>query len=216
MADDPNVQAGMKGFGVESTADFTREMRRWATEYHEAYRIALQKPRWADKTPQDVPNLELIHTMLGPDAQYVCLFRNPLDVFHSLYRRGWKFSLDRHEDPVISVALYVTEMTASLQQFARLHDVFVLHYEDLTAEPESTLRPMFDYLHEQWDPGVLEFYRYDHNWGVEDPVVQGSRSIMKNSGNWRSMRRSELDKAVEILRPVMQASRYEFPPESVT
>jgi hypothetical protein len=72
-----------------------------------------------------------------------------------------------------------------MKDFLSTHpdDCLLVRYESLTEQPEETLRPLFDWLAEPWEPEVLDYNRKPHHKGYEDPDVRRRTDIVANSGN---------------------------------
>ncbi|HEX4849128.1 MAG TPA: hypothetical protein VFV30_13370, partial [Novosphingobium sp.] len=62
-------------------------------------------------------------------------------------------------------------------------------YCELCVAPEAVLRLALEGLGLglEFDPAMLDFADKDHNFGLEDPVVRGTRTITANSGAWRGL-----------------------------
>ena len=45
---------------------------------------------------------------------------------------------------------------------------------------------MFDFLGEPWEPAVLEYDRFEHHRGMEDPDVHRRTRIEPNSSRYRA------------------------------
>ena len=108
------------------------------------------KQRWSDKTPWQSPAAvwELI-----PDAQVVHIVRDPRDVVASSAQAPWI------EDRPLELARAWTRFNTSAAQQgaaagpARYHRI---RYEDLVADPGSVLRMVCAFLHEDFDPAMLD------------------------------------------------------------
>ena len=116
-------------------------------------RLFLQKRgnpqgRWFDKTPQHVYGMLLISQMF-PEARFIHIYRNPLNVVASLFE-GKVVSL-----PDMSAATsYWVEAMAIVTEYrtlgggARLLEV---SYEDFTSEPEREVRKILEFIGEAPD-----------------------------------------------------------------
>jgi hypothetical protein len=51
----------------------------------------------------------------------------------------------------------------------------------------------------EFDPGMLDFADKDHNFGLEDPVIRGTKSITLNTGAWRSLTPVQRARIVETF-----------------
>lgn len=209
MLRDRETFAGFSGLGYQSREDCVNQIRVWASRYHEAYRISQNKGRWADKTPQYSHILPELKEIYGPEARFVFIIRNPLDVIYSIYSRGWDF-LEEGGDLLASSAEYVTDtLKAQLDFLNQNRDVCLeIRYEDLIREPEVQLRRTFEFLGEPWDSRVLEYHRYDHNFGVEDPVVRGAVGFIDNTGNWKALGEQQLQKVLSIAGGYVETLGY--------
>jgi hypothetical protein len=222
MIGDPRFKLGFEGLGFGGALGLgdrglvLKEIRKWSSMYHEAYRVARGKARWADKTPDYVRILPELEEIFGPDAQYVMIFRHPLETVCSSYARGWRLSWD-DPDLLVSNAKYLVENAERQLAFARQFPCrcFRLYYEDLVQNPEQTLRAVFNFLGEPWEPAVLEYDRLEHNFGAEDPVAWGMRGFNLNWGSFRALKTQQLETVVPILRDVSAQLGYSLEDLSV-
>lgn len=209
MATDPEVLVGLENLGF-----FGDEARKGiassASYFHEAYRTAKGKARWADKTPQYVFSLDNIGNIFGDKAQFVFIFRNPLDVAYSIWKRGWRFG-DYSADALENTCLYVADAITRQREFlARNRQAcHTIKYEDLVNRPAKVLQELCDFLHEKWDPNMLTFYDHHHDLGTEDPIVRGTRGFVQSSDNWRAWSKEQQTVALSILGPSMLELGYD-------
>lgn len=203
MLRDPQTFDGFAGMGYLDRASVIDNLRTWASRYHETYRKARNKRRWADKTPQYIEILPELEELYGPQCQYVMIFRHPLDTIHSLFRRGWTFG-SYHPNQLINTALYVAKALDGQLRFmiGCGERCFKLYYEELIIEPEGTLRELFAFLHEPWEASVLDYQKFEHNFGTEDPVVRGAQGFHRNFGNWKSLSEDKLASIMPIVEEV--------------
>jgi hypothetical protein len=184
-------------------------LRRGASYFHEAYRRAKGKPRWADKTPQYTEHLETLFTLFGPQARFVLIFRHPMDVAFSIWNRGWELAPPTG-DRVADACRYVLVSGQSQLGFRRRHPeaCWVMHYDRLVRHPERTLRRLCDFLGEPWDAAMLEHHRAAHDFGCEDPIARGRGGFHGSYDNWRQWSPEVTRRAAEILRPLMEKLGY--------
>lgn len=209
MAEDPDVRAGLVGLGCPPEEQ-PALLRAWATELHEAHRIAQGKARWADKTPQHHTILPGLRALLGPGAQVVVITRHPLDVVHSIASRGWRLA-ELDDDLLTNTALYVARGMERIQAFEAVDPgCHRLAYEDLVTEPETTLRALLGFLDEPWDPTVLEHHRHDHGFGTEDVIVRGTAGFVRNTGTWRALAPADVARIVPLLAEPAAAWGYDL------
>lgn len=141
-----------------------REVRQTLSGLFSRFAQGQGKKVWCDKTPYNLKYLEQLEWAF-PDARYICLHRNALDVVHSC--------LDLPEQEFLWWALpYVikhqrnlaaafldswVEKTGTLLAFESQNPrTFRLRYEDLVADPPKTLVPLFQFLGLEWDPSILD------------------------------------------------------------
>ena len=167
---------------------------------YEAYARRLGKQRWGDQTPSYVVHMERILEMF-PTGQFVHVIRDARDValswrkleehrHHSWWRIGntWRW--------------YVTAGRAAGRRLGPgiYHEVF---YEELTREPEASLRRICGFLDEDFEPAMLEFHRQapehiprrmaeTHHRKLVSPILS------RNSGKWRAQMSRWERLAVEI------------------
>lgn len=207
MLDDDLARAGYAAFGYcleEMRVDLVRK----ATSLHEAYRIATGKRIWADKTPQYAQHLPALDRLFAGKARFVLVLRHPGDVVHSIYQRGWRFNdlADRFES---ALAHTQASIAAMLAFEARDPERCVrLVYADLCADPHGALDVALSRLGLPFDPEMLDFAAKDHNFGLEDPVVRGTRSIRLRAGAWRSLTETQQARIVEVFGPHVQHDGY--------
>ena len=122
------------------------------------YAAARGKIRWADKSPRYALSMEFI-TRVFPDAQVVHVIRDGRDVAVSHRKRFGYWS------SVKSSVKWPRYIAAARAAGAKLppDQYLELRYEDLVTDGEATLRRLFDFLDEPWEPAVLEFDKKEHD-----------------------------------------------------
>jgi hypothetical protein len=173
---DPPVRAGRAGaaaFRAALAAPF------------EAYAALHGKPRWADKTPYYVGELDLVKAVF-PDARIVNLVRDGRDVALSLLRvpfgpsnvwaaaRQWRAAVDAGD--------------AAEARYGR--DVLTIRYEDLVSDPEPVVRRVCTFCEIAYRPEMLaiedaaagKLAAGQEGWFAELFAGIGTRSV----GKWRT------------------------------
>ncbi len=208
MLQNKEVLLGLENLGF-SGAEVTKAMRKSAAYFHEAYRRAKGKSRWADKTPQYVFHLNELFELFGQGAKFVFVFRHPLDVACSLWGRGWVF-WDESGDRLGDVCRYVKDSMARQMDFLRQNPdkCFVVYYDALVERPESELRALMEFLAEPWDPVLLRHHEMHHDFGIEDPISRGTRGFNGSYMNWKSWTNDQLVKATGILEETISDMGY--------
>lgn len=209
LAQDPNAKVGMESMGI-SDADAISAIKQHASFFHNSYRIAKNKRRWADKTPQYVYCLDGIDRIFGRTALYVWVTRNPLDVAYSIWSRGWNlknFGGDRLSD----VCLFVKESWQKQRAFFESLDrdrYMVLRYEQLATSPEPVVRSLMEFLGEHFEDQILRFWEMPHDFGTEDPVVRGTKRFQISAGTWKGWDDASQARAINLLQDVLDDSGY--------
>jgi hypothetical protein len=186
---DRSAMAGLDSMGY-GRAQVVASLSAFVRAFFDGYARAAGKTRWADKTPNYVACLPELWELFGPEARFVLLVRNGLDVAYSLSDPHRHFpAIDEHVRAAdgsapVGAARFWSDQNELMEAFRRGHReaCFRLKYEELTTRPEETLRPMFEFLGEQWEPAVLDYGRFEHHSGFEDPDVKRRRGIEPNSG----------------------------------
>ena len=118
------------------------------------------KPRWGDKRPSLVLNLDAVFAMF-PDAQYVNIVRDPRAVLASIRRvgrqqgwggRGLAAGADKWERSIRAAERWRGRLRAD-----QFHE---LRYEDLVADPEAVLGRLVGFL--ELDPAGLDAMLHHH------------------------------------------------------
>jgi hypothetical protein len=127
----------------------------------EAYAEKADKPRWGDKTPMYMRHLALLERLF-PDAQYVHLIRDGRDAASSFLRmpegtftRTWA-----HPETAAEFAcLWRIEVEAA-RELGRLVGparYFEARYEELVADPETTVRAICSFADLPFRQAMLDY-----------------------------------------------------------
>ena len=141
--------------------------------------------RVTDKRPDNLYHLPLIAKAI-PDARFIITERDWRDTLISVYgtrlhpQHGYAtspLSIKTQLEQCSSLATHWQAMAPDrVRRFA---------YEDLVAKPESTMRALFEWLGESWEPECLEFHRLTNPvltasvWQVREPLST------TRQGRWR-------------------------------
>ena len=184
MLKDESARSGFAGILAPDDIDPT--VLRHAFSFHEAYRIANDKPRWADKTPSYVDYLPELERWAPKRTQFIVIKRDPYDIAISIFDRNW-FAGHHVDDPLANAALFVKEKLAKIQAFVARGRTHVVDYEALVREPEASARAITDYLNEDYDARMITPWASAHNFGTEDPIARSSKRFEASVGNWRRL-----------------------------
>lgn len=199
--------------GTTSRAERNRrvneEVRRMVSRLMDTYARGKGKRLWCEKTPGNLAHLDVLKGVF-PDAKFICLHRNCMDVVHSClgmekmglpvemsyYTRNIPTSFTNH---VCVFADSWADKTEKLLRFERENpeQCFRMKYESLVADPEGALGPMFDFIGVGWDPALLDaVFTSQHDPGPGDRKVMYSKKVQKNVGGGSSVPRDMLTEAL--------------------
>jgi LPS sulfotransferase NodH len=145
------VERSMKEMGLDQTR---LEYLLWDRVLHREL-SASGKPRLVTKTPNDVFIADRIMEC-WPDAKLVFLLRHPAAIVRS--RQDYQGEGADEEKNVDLIQRYCEALEAA----RRRYDGVTIRYEDLTADPEPTLRRVCEHLGVPFEPAMLEYGEQDH------------------------------------------------------
>lgn len=197
------------------------ETRRIVDELMERYVRAKGKQMWCEKTTENLQYLRVLYDVF-PDARYICLYRNCMDVVHSSIecsRLGFipelaPYVQKRPDNIVAAMVDSWFEKTSVLLEFEQAHaeQCFRIKYETLVTEPSQTLSAMFAALELKWDESLLnEVFSTHHDQGSGDRKVQFTKKINTDSiGRGSTISRSYIpDDLLEKMNGLL--ARLDYP-----
>jgi len=119
----------------------------------QAYAHRFGKPRWGDKRPAYLTNVDMIRRLF-PAAQLVTIVRDGRDCAASLREMPWQ----RRKDIASLAAQWAYNVDCGRRAARRLpaDSYHELRYEDLVADPAATLGRLCDFLGERFEPAMTE------------------------------------------------------------
>lgn len=184
--------------GMVGEAQVDNVIRSAAFQFHDAFRAAEAKPRWADKTPEYLARLEALRKLAPAGTQYVAILRDPFDICHSIYSRNW--FIEKHSPEILeNTLIFLRRALNDLCDFVDSGVPFVLRYEDLTRDPQGELRKLCTFLNEPWDEAMLSPWDSQQNFGIEDPIARGSFGFNPSIGNWSGFSKEQLARCEAAL-----------------
>lgn len=151
--------------GVQGAAAVRAAVRSHVDRIMRGYAAGKGKLRWLDQSTSNVEQIDLLPEIF-PDAQFICLHRNGLDVVQSLlnhYRLGFPGSLGQRValSPANIVEVLIdswTDATQRLLEFeaAEASRCVRLTYEQLVADPSGTIGRVFAFLRLPVEAGLLD------------------------------------------------------------
>jgi hypothetical protein len=133
------------------------------------------KQRWCEKTPQHVQHL-LALSQLFPAARFIHVIRDGRDCAVSFHRR-WL----RRPELTIFRWKKVIGIGRTQGQQLRTERYLEVRYEDLTTQPESSLRRVCSFLGVPFNEATLESAQPY----LESGAAGGKRGLQANSGKWQ-------------------------------
>ena len=181
-----NVSTDEARAGVASA-----EVRRVVSGLMDVYKTAQGKQIWCEKTPKNLFHHEALSTIF-PEARFLCLYRNCLDVVHSCIEFSQHTPITElipyfqkyPSDQITATIAYWTDCATMLLDCERHNPgrCFPIKYEDLVTQPAEALEPMFKFLGVSWDPRLLDFvFTEPHDEGDGDPKISKASTISRNS-----------------------------------
>lgn len=168
------------------------EVRAVVEDIMARYSANREKKIWCEKSPQNVNYLHILSEVF-PQAKYVCLYRNSMDVVYSCIKfNPLGFMLDTApyvkvmpENTVAALLNYWCDYTAEILQFEEKNreKCFRLSYESLVNNPAQTVQNMFDFLGytTEVDDLLDKVFIDPHDYGEGDLKVRFSSHIHSTS-----------------------------------
>ncbi len=215
------VVTGLGYLGFDE-AEVSGRVRALATSFLEDHAARAGARRWAEKTAFHAFHVPEIEALLGDRVVYLAIVRHGLDVAVSLqdfvervggYLPELHAYLARHPAPLEAFAHAWVDSTRAILDLVerRGADAHLVRYEELTAEPEATLRRIFDFLGESWSDGILESaLELPEHPGLSDWKTFQSDAVHRESvDRWKRLPRPVLGRLAEIANPTLEAAGYE-------
>ena len=122
-----------------------------------------------DKTPQNAMIWSRIHEF-WPRARFIHLHRHPASIVESLVSARPHVSREYHTETVVNYGRALDAARAALPGPT-------VRYEDLTTDPEATIRVMCDYLGVRYQARMLRYRRSHNAAGLGDwsPNIRSGR-----------------------------------------
>jgi len=149
-------------------------------ELHRRAAARADKPRWADKAPENAVYLSQWQQLLGDEWHFVLVVRNPLDTVASLTESPFRLSVP--EGLAGRIATYTRFVERGLEWMLdhpeRSHLVV---YERLVSAPDERLQALMSAVGERPEPAQLEFGALEHGRGLEDRKIRSTRTVHADS-----------------------------------
>jgi hypothetical protein len=187
--------------------------KRYARNFDKSAAMAWRL-RWLEKTPKHVHEVAFLRRHC-PDALFVGMVRDPRDVSNSLKKRFGSLTqgIDRWNEDNQALLSHVGEPW-----------LYLVRYEDLIADPRSTLTGIMRFLGESMEEQQLQFHRNAVNRETRVPTDGGEPAPQDNTalrkwqvnqplfdgrGKWeRELTPSEVEEVVERTRELAEKFGY--------
>lgn len=215
------VEAGLRGLGFDLDSLY-EQLRDTAFSYMDEYALGEGKTRWAEKTAVNVYYADAFDSLLGDDVTYVCIVRHGLDVACSM-----RDMTERSETYLEELHTYVRNTPRPLegfchawveacQQIRRLEErraerVVVVRYEDLIADPDTTMSKIATHIGSTWQPEWREdAFKTASDAGLGDWKTYRTTDITSKSlARWKELSSSTIGRLADIVNPTMAEWDYE-------
>lgn len=164
---------------------------------HADYAASRGKTRWCEKTPRYTVIADLV-AELYPDARFIHVVRDGLDVVASHRQRwGWRSAHDAIAD-WRTLVRKARRFGASVGEERYLE----VRYEEVVADAEAALRPVFAFLGEPWDDAVLRFDEESHD--APEKYEEHTRRRREEAGSDDSIYASRVGTGARELDPLLR------------
>lgn len=176
-----------------SRSDINSMFRKMLLSLLENYRKAVGKQRVAEKSPNNVFFFQALSSLF-PESPMIHVIRDGRDVVCSLLTMNWidpstGRPVDYTRDVGKAAHYWVSAVRAGREDQGNpmsKRKYMEVHYEDMVENPEATLRKVFDFIQEPWDPSVLNYHQQKRNLAGESSAHQVSQPIYRAAvQRWR-------------------------------
>ena len=204
LIDDDKSISGINGMVDKN--DIIIEIRKLAFRFFENFRISENKGRWADKTPEYAEYYNSLKKLAPEQSKFIVLYRDPYDVFYSIYKRKWvikKFD----ENLFLNSCKYVKFIMNKLLSIPN-NESIVIRYENLVKNPKKVTSNICHFLNEEWSENMLKPWGSAHNFGTEDPISRSQKAFVISSENWQNLDEKQINLMKDELEDVRKKMGY--------
>ncbi|WNV05994.1 sulfotransferase [Candidatus Methylospira mobilis] len=167
------------------------ETRTTVRSIMDRYMLGKGKRLWCEKTTENIAYLPVLENVF-PNAKYICLYRNCLDVVHSSIRFnpfGYMPELSSYvsrksNNFIAAIMESWLDRNIKMLDFEEKNNTrcFRVTYESLVAKPGEILPKLFDFIGVGWSDSLLdEIFKIRHDQGMGDFKVWLSKEISTES-----------------------------------
>ena len=174
--------------------DVNKAYRQFILQLLSKYKAASGKPRLAEKSPNNVFFFRhLAH--IFPQSPLVHVIRDGRDVVSSLLTMDWIDPVTKNKLPYVEsataaaeywVQAVMTGRNAALENPVK-ENYYEIKYESLVINTTDSLRGLFSFIGEPWEPEVLEYHKKKRELAHESSAKKVTKPIDKSSiGRWET------------------------------
>ena len=169
------------------------------------------RARWGNNVPKDIFHVKDILAFY-PEARFIICVRDIRDFLYS-YQYQWKKSSSQHAERIQK--LYHPIMTSLLwkaaikqirvaQALAPQDHLMIMRYEDLTTQPEATVRALCRFLNEPYDDAMLQVDTHNSSFGEQEQGI-----FSTSNERWKThLSLEQIYIAERIARPHLEQLGY--------
>jgi len=204
---------------LQQLADSSENIVAYADAFFQKYLLQpTGKPRWADKTPNNVRVLAKLLTWY-PQGRFIHVIRDGRDVVCSLRHHPRERIVDGQRvpvetnNPISKWAMRWLKDTSAGLAFRGHPRYFEVRYEDLVQNTEQTLREVCDFIGEPYDPVMLQMPGKDQVDMASGRLMNNANAVQaistKSIGRWkRDLSRKERDAVVDVAGELLIVAGY--------
>jgi hypothetical protein len=148
----------LKPYGVDEL-EYDKKIGEILTLFTKKYVLLKKKKRWAEKTPENIFNLDFINRLF-PDCQIINVIRDGRDVVTSFKKRWGLLTIPT----AIRKWNNSIELTLSYRKKFEKNRYLEVRYEEIVNSPEIETKKIMSFLDERWTPKLLEHHKNDHDF----------------------------------------------------
>lgn len=164
---------------------YINELRKMYLNLYSNYISSTDYKYFLDKTPRYyLIHRELLH--IFPNAKFILLIRNPLDVLGSIINT---WSKDQWEN----LSKFKGDLYKAIDEYIYIIDnkrknILLVHYENLLENSDRVIKEIFNFLELRHEDVTNDYYKNNEKWifGDQCNVYLKKGIDKKNSGNWKN------------------------------
>jgi hypothetical protein len=173
----PNFNQTLNAVQERMLADEHRTYEKFFRYVLEEYAQREGAKRFGEKTPTNIRYMNELLSIF-PNAKIIHIIRDPRDVVASASKRELFWTSN---DVVINAFKWRCDMFYRREFSAQTETYTEVRYEDLVSDPEQQLRRICEFVGEEFDPQMLEFYKTSKSYLQNEPWKEGTQRPINRS-----------------------------------